>query len=188
MGVRVRRILSAVAVLSLVGAAAAAHGGSDRSGLSTIGNRGHGAVAVDRTMKSELAAAGVDTPITVMAVRDHKEFVRFATEDKGMCFGVKKPEAARFGFTCWNDFPSPAHPILDESVFGSDNGEPIHVIEVEGFAANGVVAIDLVDPAGVTLGRVPTAGNVYSLAAVPPSTVRLVAVNPAGRAVAAVPR
>ena len=73
-------------------------------------------------------------------------------------------------------------------MFGSDNGEPIHVIEVEGFAANGVVAIDLVDPAGVTLARVPTAGNVYSLAAVPPSTVRLVAVNPAGRPVAAVPR
>jgi hypothetical protein len=189
LGIRiVKRLSLLLPIVFLAVVSAAAQGGNDDSALSTISNTGHAVVSVDRAMKPALDGAGVDTPITVMAVRDQKQFVRFASKDRGLCFGVRNPDAAHFAFTCWNDFPSRAHPILDESAFGAETGEPLHILGLQGFAADGVAAIDLTDAAGVMLTRVPVTGNVYNLQAPPPSTVRLVAVDAAGKTLFSVPR
>jgi hypothetical protein len=162
---RLKRAAVVLIVVALAGATAAAQGSSEHSAFSTISNRSHS-----------------------MGVQNGREFVHFAKGDHRNCYGIKQRDATRFAFTCWDDFPSAAHPILDQSIFGADNGEPIHLIEVEGFAADGVVEIDATDAAGSVLARTPVVGNVYSLEAVPPAAVRLTALDAKGRTVFAVPR
>jgi hypothetical protein len=165
IGRRMKRIALALTVGLLTGATAAAQGNGQRTAFSTLSNTRH-----------------------MMAVLNQKEFVHLTRGDHGNCFGIKKRDETRFAFTCWDDFPSAAHPILDQSVFGAEAGEPIHVIQVDGFAADGIVEIDATDASGSVLARTPVIGNVYSLEAVPPAAVRLVALDAKGRPAFAVPR
>jgi hypothetical protein len=166
----VKRIAIAVALGVGIGATAAAQGNNERP-FSTLRNRGH----------------AVNARLSVMAVRNGLEFVRSTRGEHRNCFGFAKHEVT-VALTCWDDFPSPAHPILDESVFGADRGEPLHVIQLQGFAADGVVEIDATDRDGDVLARTPVTDNVYSLDAVPPAAVRIVALDSSGRTVFAVPR
>ena len=175
-------------VLVLAGGFAAAQGRGDGRPFTRIGNRGHAVLRLTPAVKRRLARADARGPIAVLAARNGKDFVRFSSSDHGDCYGVRRHGADTFAFTCWNDFPSPAHPLLDESVFGADDGEPLHAMVLQGFAADGVAAIEALDSSGAVLDRVPVAANVYSLDAVPRSAVRLIAVDSSGDAVAAIPR
>jgi hypothetical protein len=181
------RMSLALPVVVLATAAAAAQGRTDRLELSTITNSGHVVLEIDARMRTELRHANASTRAMVMAVRHEKTFVEFGRTGKGNCFGIKRRAATRFSFTCWTDFPSPAHPILDESVFGADLGEPIHLIEAQGFAADGVASIAVEDAAGTVLSQTPVIDNVYSLETFSKSGVRLIAFDAAGRVVFAVP-
>jgi hypothetical protein len=139
-------------------------------------------------MAAHLRRAGADPHGKLLAVRDGKSFLQFARDGNGDCFGIKKGNSQHFSFTCWDSFPSPAHPVLDDSTFGASVGEPIHALDVQGFAADGVASVAAEDVAGTVLALAPVMGNVYNLDAAPPSAVRLVALAADGTALFAVPR
>ena len=189
LGSLVRRGVFALPVVFLVAAAAAAAGGrTDRLELATISNHGHGDVAVTRLMAAHLRRAGADPHGKILAERNGKTFVQFARDGTGDCFAIEKEKAKQFSFTCWDRFPSPDHPILDDSTFGANVGEPIHAIDIQGFTADGVASIVVEDAAGTALAVAPVVGNVYDLDYASPSAVRLVALAADGRPLFAVPR
>lgn len=86
-------------------------------------------------------------------------------------------------------FPSPDRPILDESLVGQDKGEPaMHYMRVEGFAADGVAAIRLLNATGNVIGTAIVNDNVYSLDAMPTEPVTsIAAVDAAGQVLATYP-
>jgi hypothetical protein len=184
----VRRAVFASFVLAGALASTAAQGTTDRLGLSSIANGGRERIVAGPAMRAELQPAGAGSEGRVLARRDGRTFIEFARAGNGNCYGIQKRDAARFAFTCWSDFPSPAHPILDQSVFGADAGEPIHLIEAQGFAADGVSVIAVEDATGTPIARVPVVANVYRLEGLPKTGVRLVALDASGRVLFAVPR
>lgn len=183
-----RRVLLTLPCVAVALVSTSAQGTADRLGLSSLANAGRGSIAVGAAMRAELERAGAEARGRVLAHRNGAAFVEFTRAAGGNCYGIRKRDAARFAFTCWSDFPSAAHPILDQSVFGANVGEPIHLIEAQGFAADGVAGIRVEDSAGATIARVPVVDNVYRIEDVPQSAVRLVAVAADGRALSAVPR
>jgi hypothetical protein len=188
LGTFLKRSALALPVVLVAAAAAAAGERTDRVELTSISNHGQAPVEVSRMMAAHLRRAGADPHGRVLAVRGRKSFLQFARDGNGDCFGIKKGKSQRFSFTCWDSFPSPEHPLLDDSTFGANRGEPIHVLDTQGFAADGVASVALEDAAGTVLALTPVMGNVYNLEAVPPSAVRLVALGADGKPVFAVPR
>lgn len=181
------RTASFVSILLVAAVAAAAQAWPQHGGLASIANGGHAAVVLTAAMQTELRRAHVAPHARLLAVRGNRTFVRLGNPGNDHCYGVEKGAAGQFGFTCWDDFPSPAHPILDLSTFGAEGGGPIHLLDAEGVAADGVSTLAFVDAAGVVVGRVPVTRNVYSVAAPPQSTVRIVALDDRGRMLFAVP-
>lgn len=60
-------------------------------------------------------------------------------------------------------FPSASEPVLDLSVWGMNKGDAaIHLMKLDGVAADGVRSIRLSDAAGKTVASVPVVGNVFS--------------------------
>ena len=188
LGDVVRRAVLAVSVTVGALVATAAQGTTGRSGLSSLTRAGREPLLIPAAMRAALARAGASPRGHALAQRSGKTFVEFPRAGNGNCYGIRKRDAARFAFTCWSDFPSPAHPILDQSVFGAKAGEPIHVIEAQGFAADGVAAVEVEDATGTAVARTPVVANVYSITALPRTGVRLVALDDEDRALFAVPR
>src|SRR5204863_9910928 len=141
-----------------------------------------------RSMRLELEHAGIAPRARLLAVRGRKTFVRLGGPGNDHCYAVKKGSAAQFGVTCWNDFPSAAHPILDLSTFGADAGGPVHVLDAQGITADGVASIVFTDGGGAVVARAPVTANVYASAGVPASAVRIVALDAEGRMLFAVPK
>jgi len=179
---------SIVVILLAAAVTAAAQARPQHSGLARIGNTGQARVGLSRTMRVELRRAHVAPSARVLAVRSGRTFVRLGGPGNDHCYGVKKGTASQFGFTCWDDFPSTGHPVLDLSTFGADDGGPMHVIDAQGVAADGVATIAFVDAAGAVLGRSSVSGNVYSVSAPPAGAARIVALDSHGRTVFAVPK
>jgi hypothetical protein len=188
MGNVLRRASLAAAVACAALAATSAQGTTDRLGLSSFANHGRGPAAVAPAMRAALQRAGAVAPGRMLALRDGRAFIEFDRATGGNCYGIRRREVARFSFTCWSDFPSTAHPLLDQSVFGANVGEPIHVIEAQGFAADGVAAVAVEDATGTTVARTSVVGNVYSIEGLPATGIRLVALDGSGRVLFAVPR
>ena len=188
MGDVVRRASLALCVGIVAMAATSAQGTTDRRDLSSLANRSREPVSVRGGMRVALQRAGAAARGRVLARRNGKTFMEFARAGSGNCYGIRKRDAVRFSFTCWSDFPSTAHPILDQSVFGANVGEPIHVMEAQGFAADGVAAVAVEDATSARIARVPVVGNVYSIERLPATGIRLVALDASGRVLFAVPR
>jgi hypothetical protein len=183
------RVASFVVILLVGAAVTAAQARPQHADLASVANVGHGRVALSPAMRAELRHARVAPAARVLAVRGRSVFVRLGGVGNDHCYGVKNAASqTTFGFTCWDDFPSPAHPILDLSTFGADNDGPLHVVEAEGVAADGVATIALTDAGGAVVAEAPVSGNVYSLSTPPASAVRLVALDRKGRMLTAVPK
>lgn len=114
---------------------------------------------------------------------------RIATTSGKSCAAVGQFEAGRvtqLGIVqCPIDpsFPSAERPALDLSVITIAKGAPRGITRVQGLAADGVVAIGLIDATGAIAAEVPTAGNAYLLEDMPPGIAGLVALDKAGTAV-----
>lgn len=178
-----------VAVVGAVGMAAAAAQARPQhdAALGRVGNAGATSLRVSAAMALALRREGVAVRARVMATRNGKQFVRLGAGGDH-CFGVGPAGAAQVGFTCSDAFPSAQRPILDLSTFGADDGGPIHVLDAEGFAADGVASIALQDADGTILARAPVRGNVYSFTAPPQSAVRVAALDGKGSVLFAVPK
>lgn len=170
-----RMILLTVAasVLATAGSLAFLRGG-DATGstpggkLAEISNSGQ-AIAPGPNQQEELQIVGAMSARR-LALRDGRAFYRLARRDGSVCYSVNATRVEdRIGGTMCphtaSAFPSPARPILDFSLFEATShvrGDT-RVVNGQGFAADGVASVALLDETGQMIARAPTSNNVYTL-------------------------
>jgi hypothetical protein len=121
----------------------------------------------DEFVLKRLAETGRDIGrVLIMARRGGRAFYRIGAE----CFatGPARPTTQSFSqIGCPTQFPSPASPILDFTVFhspgASAEGRPrrLTVYRSTGFAADGVAKVAFVDGAGEVVAETPVVDNTY---------------------------
>jgi hypothetical protein len=185
-GIVVTLVVSCAIGAAIAVAARGAHG-SSRAGLFRLSNHGV-RVTASRGARRAFRVASV----RVLAVRDGRAFYELDTAD-GHCFGVGSatnvgdpggevcPGGARF--------PSAARPTLDFSVYEGQSADrdDMRLFRIEGFAADGVAAVGIVNRAGHVGWRVPVSNNVYVLRHVPPGLTGAVVALDAGGSVMSAP-
>lgn len=106
----------------------------------------------------------------LIATRDGQAFYRY---DNCYAVGPADRIGTLGGEACiaTGAFPSSGHPLLDMSVYEStsrDRNADMTLYRIEGFAADGVPAIGVLNRAGKVGLRVPVADNIYALTHMPP--------------------
>lgn len=145
-----------------------------------------------RTKRLEAAGYGA---VTLLDTHEGHNFFRIATSGSHDCYGIGKAGAAwpLSDVSCRAAapyFPSPDEPLLDDSIVGADSStESVHFLRVEGFAADGVSAIRVLDSSGKLLSTVPVDENVYDSgpSGVAAGAARIEAVDAVGNVLATVP-
>ena len=165
------RLKLAVAVMVVGGAVVAAvlvaRGEASRD-HATLSNAGGPAIGI-RGLRLKAA------PIReghVLAVRHGRTFYRLNTVSGDPCFGVGFADDAGSpgSVDCpRGGFPSGGSPVLDFSVYEGTRHDvkELSLFRIEGFAADGVAAVQFFRPNGAVALTVPVSGNVYSAASVP---------------------
>ena len=152
----------------VAGGVVATQSGASRA-QAKLSNRGGPAVAIrGLRMKWDTINTG-----TVLAVRNGRALYRLNVVGGGTCFGVGM--ASDIGnpgsVVCPpGGFPrTGGDPVLDFSVYEGTRHDlrEFSLFRVEGFAADGVAAVEFFRPNGEVALRVPVSGNVYSASAVP---------------------
>lgn len=182
-------VLAAIAGTSL--AVARSGGSSPPPGLSRMSATGT-PVSLPTATIAKLHLASF-TRISLMASHGQRRFYRLDRGAGTPCFARGRTDAPYpIGMiacrTAAPYFPSAELPILDLStveISGTD-GQP-HLLRAEGFAADGVAAIALVDAHGSIIQRLPVSGNVYYDDAVPNNVTGLEALAADGQILAQVP-
>lgn len=123
----------------------------------------------------------------LLAVRDGRAFYELDTAD-GQCFGVGSATSIGDpgGEACPREpFPSAARPTLDFSVYEGHAAarDDLTLYRIEGFAADGVAAVGVLNRAGHLALRVPVSDNVYALSHLPPGLSGVVVALDAGGSV-----
>ena len=108
----------------------------------------------------------------VLATRHGRVFYRLTTVSGEPCFGVgfATDVGSPGSVVCQRGgFPSGGNPVLDLSVYEGMRHDlkEFSLFRVEGFAADGVSAVQFIRPNGNVALTVPVSGNVYSAASVP---------------------
>jgi hypothetical protein len=167
-----KRMVSIAAICavaaSAVGGAIAVHRahGSPLSTISTEGRRVTPSPGAKRAFR-------IDS-LRLLTIRDGRAFYALDTAN-GRCFGVGFADAIGDpgGEACpaGAPFPSASRPLLDFSVYegapGTDRDQ-LTIFRIEGFAADGVAAVGVMNRAQKIGLRVPVSDNVYVLSHVPP--------------------
>lgn len=169
---------------AVVGGLAVTQGGASRDD-ATLSNRGRPTIAI-RGLRTRFARI---TNGNVLAVREGRALYRLNRANGEPCFGVGP--AAELGspgsVICpRGGFPRAGNPVLDFSVYESTRHElrEFSLFRVEGFAADGIAAIQFFRPNGAVALTVPVTGNVYATESVPPGPVAgLAALDKAGKRV-----
>jgi len=160
----------ALALLVVAGAAVAGvlvtRGDASRD-AAALSNHGGSTIAI-RGLRMKLATIRTGA---VLATRNNRVFYRLRTVSGDPCFGVGL--ATDIGtpgsVACQRAFPSGGNPVLDLSVYEGTRHEAkeFSLFRVEGFAADGIAAVQFFRPNGDVALTVPVSGNVYSAASVP---------------------
>jgi hypothetical protein len=160
-------------VSAVVGAAVAAgmlvaRGDASQAGAK-LSNRGGRAIAIrGLTMKSATVRTG-----NVLAIRNGRALYRLDIVGGGTCFGAGPADeiGSPGSVTCpRGGFPrTGGEPVLDFSVYEGTRHDvrELALYRAEGFAADGVAAVEFLRSNGDVALRVPVSGNVYSAASVP---------------------
>jgi hypothetical protein len=168
------------AAIAVAVAVRGAHG-SSRAGVFRLSNRGVPITASHGARRAFGAAS-----VQLLAARDGRAFYELDTAD-GHCFGVGSASnlGDLGGEVCpqGTAFPSASRPTLDFSVYEGQtvDRDDMRLFRIEGFAADGVAAVGIVNRAGHVGWRVPVSKNVYVLSHVPPGlTGAVVALDDGG--------
>jgi hypothetical protein len=142
--------------------------GSATGDMSALSNRGGPTIAI-RGLHTKLAPIHAGN---VLAVRHGRALYRLHFADGSPCFGVgpAKDLGAPGSVVCpRGDFPGGGNPVLDFSIYEGTRHEfrEFSLFRIEGFAADGVAAVEFFRPNGDVALRVPVSSNVYSAATVP---------------------
>lgn len=162
--------------------------------LDRVSNRGTPFSApVDHRLVDQLQATKMGRAledIFLLATRGDRAYYRMGAE----CYAVGRASSATFApgnISCLPQFPSPARPIVDFTVFGSTAGpderpqpQNMTVHTSQGVAADGVAKVALVDPDGQVVAETPVLDNVYSFDPAPAGkATKLVAYSATGEVV-----
>jgi hypothetical protein len=164
------RMKVALALLVVAGAAVAGvlvtRGDASRD-TAALSNRGGPSIAIHGL---RMKAATIHTG-TVLATRNNRVFYRLRTVSGEPCFGVGlgTDVGTPGSVICQRGFPSSGNPVLDLSVYEGTrhDAKEFSLFRAEGFAADGVAAVQFFRPNGDVALTVPVAENVYSAASVP---------------------
>jgi hypothetical protein len=164
------RMKVTLALLVVAGAAVAGvlvtRGDASRD-TASLSNRGGPKIAI-RGLRMKLATVRIGN---VLATRHGRVFYRLSTVSGDPCFGVgfATDVGSPGSVVCQHGFPSGGNPVLDFSVYESTrhDAKEFSLFRVEGFAADGVAAVQFFRPNGAVALTVPVSGNVYSSASVP---------------------
>ena len=161
----------AVAVIVAAGAAVGGvlvtRGDASRDS-ARLSNRGGPTIAI-RGLRMKLAPIRTGN---VLAIRHGRALYRLELATGAPCFGVGPASdvGSPGSVICpRGGFPGSGDPVLDFSVYESTRHEvkDFSLFRVEGFAADGVAAVQFFRPNGDVALTVPVSGNVYSAADVP---------------------
>jgi hypothetical protein len=168
MNVKLKLALALCVVGAAVGAGILVTRGDASGDRTAFSNRGGPTIAI-RGLGTKLA------PITaghVLVTRHGRVFYRLGAVNGDPCFGVgfASDVGGPGSVVCpKGGFPSGGNPVLDLSVYEGTRHDlkEFELFRVEGFAADGVAAVQFLRPNGNVALTVPVAGNVYSAASVP---------------------
>jgi len=165
------RLKVAFALLVVTGATLAVvlvtRGNASRD-TASLSNHGGPPIAI-RGLRMKLATIRTGN---VLARRHGRVFYRLSTVSGDPCFGVgfATDVGSPGSVICQRGgFPSGGNPVLDLSVYEGTRHDvkEFSLFRIEGFAADGVAAVEFFRPNGAVALTVPVAGNVYSAASVP---------------------
>jgi hypothetical protein len=177
----------AVAVALLAGVAFAgfmlfgATSSSGSSGLNRLSNRG--------TIVAGVRAVGFEVRRAyLLGRRNGHYFYRLVTSTSGTCFGIGSARDAGFVACTHGTFPTASYPIMVSTVAGSSTRHAprsaLHASLVEGFSADGIASIDILDSNSNIVGGGPITDNVFSFAVSTPARgMSIVAHDASGEAV-----
>jgi len=172
MNGKLKLTLAGAFVAGAVAAAVVATQGGASRDAARLSNRGGPTIAI-RNLRMKLAPIKTGH---VLALRNGRALYHLDLENGGTCFGagpandIGNPGSA----VCPHaGFPRAGDPVLDFSVYEGTNHDlrDFSLFRVEGFAADGVAAVEFFRPNGDVALRVPVSGNVYSAASVPPGAI-----------------
>jgi hypothetical protein len=133
-----------------------------------------GSAGLDRLSNHGIVVTGVKaTGFGVRAAyllgeRNGHDFYRLATSSDGICYGVGNAKDAGFISCIHGTFPTASYPILVSTLAGSTSPgasrSALHASSVEGFAADGIASIDILDSDSKNVGGGPITGNIFSFA------------------------
>jgi len=166
-------LVAAAGAIALIAAAVVlvltrvATGSSPGGELARISNEGE-TVAVGSGQRAELQNVGA-VAAARLAMRNGRTFYRLLQPDGTVCYAIDATGGDHVGNTtcptAGTAFPTPSDPVLDLSIFESTSharGEE-HVVAAQGFAADGVKTVTLLDGGGRVIARDRVSGNVYAL-------------------------
>jgi hypothetical protein len=164
------RMKLVLTLLVVAGAAVAGvlvtRGGASRD-TAAVSNHGGPRIAI-RGLRMRLATIRTGT---VLATRNGRVFYRLTTVSGDPCFGVglATDVGTPGSVVCRRGFPRGGSPVLDLSVYEGTrhDAREFSLFRVEGFAADGVAAVQFFRPNGDVALTVPVSGNVYSAASTP---------------------
>jgi hypothetical protein len=177
-------VVGAVVVAAVTATAIATRGGAS-SDSTTLSNTGVRRVDIRRVViRSVPIRSG-----SLLGVRAKRAFYRLDRPSAGPCFGAgPASDIGNVGsITCpRGGFPRAGDPVLDFSVYESTRHDMrnFSLFRIEGFAADGVAAVEFLRPNGTVAVKVPVSANVYATTEVPDGAIAgFAAVDEAGKRV-----
>jgi hypothetical protein len=163
----VTAVVVAAAALVLLLRGTTATGSPPDGELAQISNRGQPIELGPGQQREAEHVAGVAA--ARLATRAGRAFYRVLRRDGTVCYAVDSVGGDHVGNTdCPGPatvFPTATNPVLDFTIFESTSHVPgdLHIVSAQGFAADGVKSVALLDRSGRVVARDRTSGNVYAL-------------------------
>jgi hypothetical protein len=171
MSTRLKLALALCVVGSAIAAAVLVTRGDASRDSTALSNSGGATIAI-RGLSMKLAPIRAGH---VLAIRHRRVFYRLSPVNGNPCFGVgfATDVGSPGSVVCPKGFPSGGNPVLDLSVYEGTRHDlkEFGLFRVEGFAADGVAAVEFLRPNGSVALTVPVSGNVYSAASVPQGAI-----------------
>jgi len=168
---------------------------SELQALSALSSPGTPFVLPANDVRTQRLVAAGYRDAFLLGSRNGRNYFRFTSTSGHDCFGTGRAGSAwPIGViscrTAAPYFPSATEPILDVSVVGADAGDQrLHFYRVQGFAADGVGQINVLDAPGAIIDVVPVIDNVYDSGAtpLPAAAVEIEAVDASGNVLSRIP-
>jgi hypothetical protein len=172
MSGRLKILLALLVVAGAIVAGVAVTRGDASPDRASLSNGGGRAIAI-RGLRMKLATVHAGH---VLATRNGRVYYRLTTVTGDPCYGVgfATDLGSPGSVVCQHGgFPSSGNPVLDFSVYEGTRHDlkEFSLYRAEGFAADGVAAVEFLRPNGEVALSVPVSGNVYSAADVPQGAI-----------------